>query len=51
MTDPITAPLRIHPNNPHDFADAGRHAIYPTGSHTWADLQDIGRPDDEPFFA
>ena len=24
-------------------------AIYPTGSHTWANLQEIGRPGDPPF--
>ncbi len=37
-------PLRIHPNNPRYFTSDGETAVYLSGSHTWATLQDIGRP-------
>ncbi|HWM90067.1 MAG TPA: DUF4038 domain-containing protein [Thermoanaerobaculia bacterium] len=35
------APLRVHPDNPRYFSDAGR-AIYLTGSHHWDVLLDNG---------
>ena len=40
-------PLRVHPKNPRYFADGGGRAVYLTGSHTWANLQDQG-PKDPP---
>ena len=43
-----TGPLRVHPDNPRYFADGNGKAVYLTGSHTWASLQDTlpvgGRP-------
>jgi hypothetical protein len=42
-------PLSILPSNPRYFTNDGEHAIYLTGSHTWANLQDIGLADDPPF--
>ncbi|MBT3377406.1 MAG: hypothetical protein HN742_30715 [Lentisphaerae bacterium] len=35
-----TGPLSVHPDNPRYFADASGKAVYLTGSHTWASLQD-----------
>src|SRR5262245_55206800 len=35
------APLRVHPTNPRYFADRSGKAVFLTGSHTWANLQDI----------
>ena len=40
-------PLRVHPQNPRYFADGSGRAVYLTGSHTWANLQDQG-PKDPP---
>ena len=40
-------PLRVHPRNPRYFADGDGRAVYLTGSHTWANLQDQG-PKDPP---
>src|SRR6516162_4109210 len=40
-------PLRVHPKNPRYFADGNGRAVYLTGSHTWANLQDQG-PKDPP---
>lgn len=37
------------PSNPRYFTADGEHAIYLTGSHTWANLQEIGLPDSPPF--
>ncbi len=37
-----TGPLRVHPTNPRYFTDGSGKAIYLTGSHTWANLQDWG---------
>jgi len=34
-------PLRVHPDNPRYFTDGSGKAIFLTGSHTWANLQDI----------
>jgi hypothetical protein len=42
-------PLRVHPTNPRYFTDDGGQVIYLTGSHTWANLQDIGLPGGPPF--
>jgi hypothetical protein len=38
----ITSPLRQNPRNPRYFTDNTGKAIYLTGSHTWANLQEIG---------
>lgn len=35
-----SGPLRVHPENRRYFADASGEAVYLTGSHTWANLQD-----------
>lgn len=40
-----TGPLRVSVSNPRYFTDGDQKAIYLTGSHTWATLQDIGRVD------
>src|SRR5262245_57216204 len=34
-------PLRLHASNPRYFTDDGGRAVYLTGSHTWASLQDL----------
>jgi len=39
---PAKGPLRAHPNNPRYFTDGSGQAIFLTGSHTWANFQDIG---------
>src|SRR5690348_5336008 len=39
---PATGPLRVHPQNPRYFADGSGRAIFLTGAHTWANLQDTG---------
>ncbi len=39
---PATGPLHVHPQNPRYFADASGRAIFLTGAHTWANLQDTG---------
>jgi hypothetical protein len=44
---PAAGPLRVHPVNPRYFTDDGVRALYLTGSHTWASLQDEG-PTDPP---
>ena len=43
-------PLRVHPTNPRYFIDGSGRAIYLTGSHTWANLVDIGPSDPPPRF-
>src|SRR5690349_17765955 len=49
-------PLQIHPTNPRYFTDGTRtaaggwKAIYLTGSHTWANLQDVGLTNPPPAF-
>jgi hypothetical protein len=40
-------PLTVHPANPRYFADAAGRAVYLSGSHTWAVVQD-GGPDSPP---
>lgn len=42
--------LRVHPANPRYFTDGSGRIIYLTGSHTWANLQDIGLTDPPPRF-
>jgi len=37
------------PSNPRYFTHDGEHAVYLTGSHTWANLQDIGLKQTPPF--
>jgi hypothetical protein len=37
--------LRPHPHNPRYFTDNTGKPIYLTGSHTWANFQDVGRID------
>ncbi len=39
---PAAGPLRVLPANPRYFTDGSGKAVYLTGSHTWANLQDIG---------
>jgi hypothetical protein len=39
---PATGPLRAHPSNPRYFTDGSGRAIFLTGAHTWANLQDTG---------
>lgn len=46
---PATGPLRVHPANPRYFADGSGKAIFLTGSHTWANFQDIGLAPLQPF--
>jgi hypothetical protein len=41
---PATGALTVHPRNPRYFADGSGHAIFLTGSHTWANMQDMGFP-------
>ena len=47
---PATGPLRADSANPRYFTDGRGHAVYLTGSHTWASLQDIGPTDPPPRF-
>ena len=43
---PATAgPLSLRPQNPRYFTDTSGRPVYLTGSHTWNNLQDIGRTD------
>ena len=39
---PATGPLRVHAANPRYFTDGSGQTIFLTGSHTWANFQDIG---------
>jgi len=43
-------PLRVCEKNPRYFADGRGEAVYLTGSHTWANLVDIGPSDPPPAF-
>ncbi len=43
-------PLRVCPDNPRYLCDASGRALYLTGSHTWADLQDYLSPDPDQTF-
>jgi hypothetical protein len=40
----FNGPLRVHPANPRYFTDDTGRAIYLTGSHTWANFQEIKLP-------
>lgn len=42
--------LRVHPANPRYFTDGSGRAVYLTGSHTWANLQDQAEKDPPPRF-
>jgi len=42
-------PLYPLPSNPRYFTHDGEHAVYITGSHTWANLQEIGLAGGKPF--
>ena len=48
--DPATGPLRVLKENPRYFTDGSGKAIYLTGAHTWANLQDMGFTDPPPVF-
>ena len=47
---PASGPLRVSVDNPRYFTDGSGKAIYLTGSHTWANLQDAGASDPPPVF-
>lgn len=49
MTTPFTRPLSVHPTNGRYFTDDGVRAVYLTGSHTWATLQETGLEGGPPF--
>jgi len=38
----VSGPLKVHPSNPRYFTDGSGRAVFLTGSHTWANLQDTG---------
>lgn len=42
-------PLRVHPDNPRYFTDNSGEAIYLTGFHTWANLQEFANDTIRPF--
>jgi len=42
---PAGGPLRVHPENRRYFTDGSGKAVYLTGSHTWANLVDMGAAD------
>lgn len=48
--DMFKGPLTVHLSNTRYFTDGSGKAIYLTGSHTWANLQDRGRFDPPPTF-
>jgi hypothetical protein len=43
-------PLRVHPANPRYLSDGSGKAVYLTGSHTWANLQERGYEGVTPDF-
>ena len=45
---PAAGPLRVSTANPRYFTDGSGKAVYLTGSHTWASLQDMGLTDPAP---
>src|SRR6266508_5150896 len=45
----INGLLRHNPANPRYFADASGKAVYLTGSHTWAVMQDMWLEGEEPI--
>jgi hypothetical protein len=42
---PLNGPLHVNPLNPRYFTNGSGRAIFLTGSHTWANLIDLGRSD------
>lgn len=38
----FNGPLRVNPDNPCYFIDNSGKAVFLTGSHTWANFQEIG---------
>ncbi len=48
--EPATGPLVVHPENPRYFADAAGRAVFLTGSHTWANIQERGIDGETPDF-
>ena len=47
---PAGGPLRVHPDNRRYFTDGSGRAVYLTGSHTWANLVDMGPRNPPPRF-
>ncbi len=47
---PAPGPLRVLAANPRYFTADGRSVVFLAGSHTWANLQDIGKTDPPPIF-
>ena len=45
----INGPLKVDSKNPRYFSDANDRIVYLTGSHTWANLQDIFVRGEKPF--
>jgi hypothetical protein len=43
-------PLQVSSDNPRYFSDPEGRIVFLTGSHTWANLQDMGRSDSPPVF-
>ena len=50
VTSSAMGPLRVLADNPRYFTADGKRAVYVTGSHTWANLQDMGLSDPPPPF-
>jgi hypothetical protein len=46
----ISGPLRVNPHNPRYFTDDNGKAIYLTGSHNWANLQDVKKGGHYAFY-
>ncbi len=49
LAQTFNGPLRIHSENGRYFTDNSGKAIFLTGSHTWANFQEIGLPGAPPF--
>lgn len=49
LAQPFEGTLRVHANNGRYFTDNSGKVIFLTGSHTWANFQDIGLTGDKPF--
>jgi hypothetical protein len=47
---PAVGPLRVSRDNPRYFADPAGRIVYLTGSHTWDNLQDMGKGDPPAAF-
>ena len=47
---PATGPLHVSKENPRYFTDKTGRPRYLTGSHTWSNLQDMGKTDPPPAF-